>query len=93
MDSSEILGITRNKHFIPRNNENRSESIQGNFFESQISMANLAESIYFGLSREKKYHFRRRRSCKIFVVIQLSCVENCLMYVWVQIYMYITHVY
>jgi hypothetical protein len=36
MDSSEILGITRNEHFIPRNNENRSESIPRNFFGTKF---------------------------------------------------------
>ncbi len=33
MDSSEILGITWNEHFIPRNNKNRSKSIPRNFSE------------------------------------------------------------
>jgi hypothetical protein len=36
MNSSEILGITRNEHFIPRNNENRSESIPQNFFGTKF---------------------------------------------------------
>jgi hypothetical protein len=36
MDSSEILGITWNEHFIPRNNENRSESIPRNFFGTKF---------------------------------------------------------
>ncbi len=36
MDSSEILGITRNEHFIPRNNEHRSESIPRNFFGTKF---------------------------------------------------------
>jgi hypothetical protein len=33
MDSSDILGITPNEHFIPRKNENRSESIPRIFSE------------------------------------------------------------
>ncbi len=32
MDSSEILGMIRNEHFIPQNNKNGSESIPRNFF-------------------------------------------------------------
>ncbi len=36
MDSSEILGITRNEHFVLRNNENRSESIPRNFFGTKF---------------------------------------------------------
>jgi hypothetical protein len=36
MDSSEILGITQNQHFIPRNDKNRSESIPRKFFGTKF---------------------------------------------------------
>ncbi len=38
MSYSETRGIPRNKPFFPRNNENRSESIQRNFFRNGISI-------------------------------------------------------
>jgi hypothetical protein len=36
MDSYEMLGIKWNRHFIPRNSENRSESIPRNFFGTKF---------------------------------------------------------
>jgi hypothetical protein len=36
MDSSEILRITRNEHFILRNDKNHSESIPQNFFGTKF---------------------------------------------------------
>jgi hypothetical protein len=36
LDSSEILGITRNEQFIQGNNKNLSESIPRNFFGTKL---------------------------------------------------------
>jgi hypothetical protein len=66
IDSSINLGITRNAHFLPRNNRSHSESYSAEFFQNEIPLPTLGPYLLSFTQRHNAENLKKifpRKNC------------------------------